>query len=123
LSSAFSMAPKRKRNNNIGTLPAVLGGGGEEARLGSPSDEVATSDVETAYEPSNEEEEGGEEFVPGGKRGKVQKAAHKKKKKTGPAEKKKPNTEEENVLRIRPPAFNSDYVPVPFKGRLGYVYT
>jgi hypothetical protein len=110
------MAPKRKRIN-VGAIPEVLGG--EEARLRSPFDISATSDIEKAYEPPGEG--GGYNYFPGGKRGIANNtaAAPKRKKKTGPAEKK--NKPEEDTPRIRPPVSDSDYVPVPFKGRLGYV--
>jgi hypothetical protein len=113
------MAPKRKRNT-VQALPVL---DGKEAQRASPSDGVAipgTSDAETAetaYEPSGEDED---EFVPEvkiGKRGKAKAKAPPKKQKD--AAKNDPG--EENVPLVRPPAFNSSYVPIPFKGRIGYV--
>jgi hypothetical protein len=102
--------------------------GGEDALQASPSDiteEILTPGFDAESSEVGYVEVGG--FKPEQKRktkGKAKaktktKATAKAKAKAAPKIKKE---NEDEAPRLREPATNSDYVPIPWKGRLGYVY-
>lgn len=121
------MVSKRKRSTvAAASSPMVVGG--EDALQASPSDiteEILTPGFDAESSEVGYVEEGG--FKPEQKRktkGKAKaktktKATAKAKAKAAPKIKKE---NEDEAPRLREPATNSDYVPIPWKGRLGYVY-
>ncbi|KAA8896881.1 UV-endonuclease UvdE-domain-containing protein [Sphaerosporella brunnea] len=123
IAALATMAQKRKRDAVQAPVIGIVDG--HEARLGSPGDEdgvsITSSSSSEAYEPPEQEDEDG--FAPAGIEGGGgcnggKKASVPRKKKASKSVAKK--TPEEDTPRVRPPAFNSSYVPLPFKGRIGY---